>query len=239
MSLRPNRYRVAIGARIVTTFKSTARQLHSIALPSTAAGRAAAIDDALDGLARSALPLLDSIDVALGFPHVHHVVLPWQDAVLTSAERHAYAQAVLADEYGFGPGWEADWHCTLAQEAFGSASIASFMRRDVIEDMTAAARRRRLRLRIVRPLLIETIDAIADVRGRLPNDAVFVACGTQACEFAFRRDGQWHRAFSLSRGSQTEAECLLSAALLAQQFPAQIYNRADGGDDDGSMQRAR
>jgi hypothetical protein len=232
VSLRPNRYRVAIGARIVTTFKSTARPSHSIALPSTAAGRTAAIDDALAGLPRSALPLLDSIDVALGFPHVHHVVLPWQDAILTSAERHVYAQAVLAEEYGFSPGWEANWHCTLAQEAFGSASIASVMRRDVIEDVTAAARRRRLRFRIVRPLLIDIIESA----GRLPDDAVFVACGTQACEFAFRRDAQWHRAFSLPRGSQTEAECLLSAALLAQQFPAQIYNRAD---IDGSMQHAR
>lgn len=203
MSLRPNRYRAVIGSD----------------------DDLAAFDQALDGLARSRLSRLDTLDVAIGFPYAWHMVLPWQDAILSPAERDAYAQAMLAAQYGFAQDWQSDWTCLLTQESFGATCIASAIRRDVADVIAATAKRRGLRLRHLRPLLA---DVIASHPGRLPDDAVFMAAGEHACEFAFRRDAQWRQAFHLPRQAcshgalQTDADCLLAAALLARHFPAHV-----------------
>jgi hypothetical protein len=155
--------------------------------------------------------------VALAYPYARHAVLPWQDAVLAPAARNAYAEAMLAEEYGWAA---ADWHCTLAQESFGEPGIASALRRDIVDEIAAAAKKHRLHVRHIRPLLI---DAIARHRGALPGDAVFMTRQPDACEFAFREGAQWRHAFTLRNDGKSPAQCLMAAALLAQHFPQAVY----------------
>lgn len=200
MSLRPNRYLLTVGAD-------------------------AALDSVLAAMPRSRMPRLDSVQPLLAFPHVRHLALPWQDAILTPTERAAYAQAMLAEEYGFGPDWRNDWDCLLTQESFGAACIASAVCRKTTAGIAAAAERHGLRLRPPRTLLAETI---AGHRGKLPDDAVFMTAARLGCGFAFRRDGQWRQAFGLPRAEgQSDADCLRAAALMARHFPAHVFCTGD------------
>lgn len=204
MSLRPNRVRLAVGANLASD---------------------QALDSELAGMARSRMPRLDSVQPLLAFPHARHLALPWQDAILTPAERAAYARAMLAEEYGFAQGWENDWDCLLTQESFGAACIASAVCRKTMAGIAAAAERHGLRLRAPRTLLADTIGAH---RGSLPDDAVFMTAAPQGCEFAFRHDGQWRHAFSLPRAEgQSDADCLRSAALMARHFPIHVFGAAN------------
>lgn len=231
MSLRPNRYRLAIGARIELTLPGLTpqpRPIRSMPFPRDPGECLTAFDKMLEGLARSKLARLDSLEAVLGFPHARHLVLPWQDAIVAPADRRMYAQAMAAEEHGVLPERQNDWHCLLTQESFGQACIASAVCGKLVEAIALSAKNHGLRLRPLRTLLEETV---ARHPGPLPRDAVFMAAGLQACEFAFRRNGQWQQAFGLRRGQnglQTDAECLRSAALLARHFPPSVHA---GGHD--------
>jgi hypothetical protein len=179
--------------------------------------RIAALDLVLAGLPRSRMPMLDTIEVSVGYPYAHYLVLPWLDEIIAPADRHAYALAMFAQQYGLAA---EDWQCDIAQQSFGRAAIAALIRRDVVAELTAACKKSRLRLQRIRASLI---DRIARQAAALPDDAAFVTCQTDACEFAFRRDGQWHAAFTLRRGANTLERSLMAASMLAKQVPARVY----------------
>ncbi|MDB5774597.1 MAG: hypothetical protein JWP38_730 [Herbaspirillum sp.] len=143
-------------------------------------------------------------------------MLPWLDEIIAPADRHAYALAMFAQQYGLAA---QDWQCDIAQQSFGRPAIAGLIRRDVMAELAAACKRSGLRLQGIRASLIDRIAQQA----ALPDNAVFMTCQADACEFAFRRDGQWHAAFSLRRGGNTPEQSLMAASLLAKHVPARVY----------------
>lgn len=221
MSLRWIKYSAVIGAEI-TLRRSTSplTEAKNTALKVTETGevdRAASIDALIGEMPRSALPMLDAIEVAVGYPYANHMILPWQDEILAPADRLAYAESMLEQQYGIV---RSDWYCEIFQERFGCPAIASAIRRDVVDEIVNASKKQKLRLRRVHSLLADTISRQS---GALDVDAVFVSHQLGGYEFAFRRDGVWCNAFALRGTGQTAEQCLMSASMMANHFPTNIH----------------
>ncbi|PUA18838.1 hypothetical protein C7W93_02680 [Glaciimonas sp. PCH181] len=215
------KYSAVIGAEItLRTSGSPLDEAKNSALQVTEAGeidRASSIDALIAGLPRSALPMLDAIEVAVGYPYANHMILPWQDEILIPADRLAYAESMLEQQYGIV---RSDWYCEIFQERFACPAIASAIRRDVVDEIVSACKKQKLRLRRVHSLLADTINRQS---GAPDADAVFVSHQSGGYEFAFRRDGIWCNAFALRGIGQTAEQCLISASMMANHFPTNIH----------------
>lgn len=220
MSLRWNKYVVFAGHRVSAILQVRSMgQVQSMNLSDVADTRFATLETVIGSITRSKLPRLDTIQVVLGYPYTRYMILPWQDTILAPVDRHAYAEVMLGREYGMTV---SDWYCKVSQERFGQAAIASAMRRDIVDELVAICQKNTLRLQSVRPVLIDTIDRYSGV---LHDDAVFVVDQSDAYEFAFRRHGVWHHAFSLRGAGRTRDQCLMSASVMANHFPSHVHVR--------------
>ncbi|MGS0741043.1 hypothetical protein ACVBEF_04270 [Glaciimonas sp. GG7] len=232
MSLRWIKYSAVIGTEIAIRLSgSKLAQAQKVDFPSAwgdAVERTAIIEAVINALPRSALTRLDTLEVAIGYPYANNMILPWQDDILVPADRLAYAESMLEQQYGIAL---SEWYCEISQERFGCPAIASAIRRDIVDEIVAASKQQKLRLKSVRALLTDTI---ASHPGALPADAVFVVRQSAGYEFAFRQDGMWRNAFALPGAGQTTEQCLMSASMMANHFPVNIYLNDIATDDDAS-----
>ncbi|KAF3998300.1 hypothetical protein [Glaciimonas immobilis] len=183
----------------------------------SAADRVATLDAILAQLPRGSLSLFDAIAVSVGYPYVHHMILPWQDEVIVPADRIAYAESMLEQQYGIA---RADWYCEIAQERFGCAAIASAIRRDIVDEIVSACKKNAIRLLGLSTVLTESIKAYS---GSSHPDAVYVVRHSDGYEFAFRRDRLWVNAFALPGTGQTPEQAVMAASMMANYFPTDIH----------------
>ena len=220
MSLRWNKYIAVIGTEITITLSGkplAQAQKHGAAPARNAVARSVYFDALIAALPRSQLSILDGIEVAVGYPYVNHMILPWQDEIIAPADRLAYAESMLQQHYGLV---RADWYCEISQEKFGCPAIASAIRRDIVDEILLACNTQKLRVQRVQTLLSDTIDRHPGV---LHADAVFIVQQAEGYEFGFRRDGRWCNAFALPGQGQNAADCLMSASIMANIFPTNVY----------------
>lgn len=220
MSLRWIKYIAVIGTEVaIRPSGIPIAQAQNFGLgPSGNAIECCATFDALIAtLPRSKLPLLDVIEVALGYPYVNHMILPWQDEIISPADRLAYAESMLEQHYGI---IRADWYCEISQEKFGCPAIASAIRRDIVDEIIAICKKQKLRLQRVQTLLSDTI---SHHPGLVQTDAVFVVRQSNSYEFAFRQAGIWCNAFTLPGAGQEPAQGVMSASIMANFFPVNVY----------------
>ena len=221
MSLRWNKYIAVIGAEVAIRLSDNPiAQTHKLALSSSSNSEecCATFDTLIATLPRSKLPMLDVIEIALGYPYVNHMILPWQDEIISPADRLAYAESMLEQHYGI---IRSDWYCEISQEKFGCPAIASAIRRDIVDEIIVVCKKQKIRLQRIQTLLSDTINRHPGV---LHTDAVFVVRQSESYEFAFRQDGIWRNAFTLPGVGQEPALCILSASILANFFPENVYS---------------
>ncbi|QRX82577.1 hypothetical protein [Glaciimonas sp. PAMC28666] len=220
MSLRWNKYRAVIGTEVTITSSRQPKALTRKLVLSPAQSvveRSAHFDTLIAALPRSQLSILDGIELAIGYPYVNHMILPWQDEIIAPADRLAYAESMLQQHYGLV---RSDWYCEISQEKFGRPAIASAIRRDIVDEILLACNNQKLRVQRVQTLLSDTIDRHPDV---LHADAVFVVQQADGYEFGFRQDGRWRYAFALPGNGQSAEDSLKSASIMANIFPTNIY----------------
>ena len=151
MSLRWNKYIAVIGSEITLHTRNTYHQQNN---QGAQIENISALADRLDKIARSRLPLLDTLTVLVGYPYVNYLVLPWQDEILTPMDRLDYAESMLEHEYGIA---RTASYCEIVQPRFASTAIATAVQRDVVDEVFAICKKRKLRLAGIRSLLAETI----------------------------------------------------------------------------------
>ena len=219
MSLRWNKYLAVIGTEVVIRQSGNPiAQAHKLGLSSFGNSVDYGTLDALIAtLPRSKLPMLDVIEVALGYPYVNHMILPWRDEIISPADRLAYAESMLEQHYGIV---RSDWYCEISQEKFGCAAIASAIRRDVVDAIIVVCKKHKFRLQRVQTLLSHTINRH---EGVLHTDALFVVRQLSGYEFAFRQNDLWCNAFTLPGSGEDSAHCVMSASIMANFFPVNVY----------------
>ena len=220
MSLRWNKYVAVIGTEVV--IRQSGNPIAQAQKPGLSSfGNSveccATLDALIATLPRSKLAMLDVIEVALGYPYVNHMILPWQDEIISPADRLAYAESMLEQHYGIV---RSDWYCEISQEKFGCPAIASAIRRDIVDDIITVCKKHKLRLQRVQTLLSDTINRHTGV---LHTDAVFVVRQLEGYEFAFRQHGIWCKAFTLPGSGEGPAHHVMSASIMANFFPVNVY----------------
>jgi hypothetical protein len=154
--LRPAEVRIARQRALVPSREPGARVhpvLEGQAGESEPTGRWRASVDALDaalaGSSRSA-----SLRVVVSDHFLRYALVPWNEKLVTDAERLAFARLAFAEIYG---NMVDGWSVVLDQQPAGMGSFACAMDRDLLQALRDVASRRGLRLRSVRAALADRI----------------------------------------------------------------------------------
>ncbi|TAL53581.1 hypothetical protein [Pandoraea sp.] len=164
---------------------------------------------------------LDRLNVLLGFPHVHYMVLPWQAGLATQAQWQAYAGALLAQRSGVPAERLAVW---IEAGRYGEPCLAAAAERDLLHGIDQLMRRHRLRRGACRAL---AADALLHHARRLPADALLAVPQPGACSFVARRENRWEDAFTLCFAHDDLRRQIAAACAMLGRLPAAV-RVADG-----------
>lgn len=162
-------------------------------------------------IARS--PRVHVTDVVLAYPHVHHLLLPWHDGILSPADRQAYARSTLEKQFEVSAG---DWICDFAWQGFGSTAIVCAIPRKHFDLVAAACSAHRLRMPRIGSLLVDAISVQPLCR---ESSALYMVRHAAYCEFALRRAGQWQGLLVLPGSGLTIGQLVLAACASTGDFP--------------------
>lgn len=124
--------------------------------------------------------------VILSNHFVRFLVLPWNEALLSGAEKLALVQHRFDEVYGEA---SSGWEFRLHEGAFESPSIACAIPQELLSQLKAQFESSPLRLRFVQPYLMTAFNAC---RGELGNQAFwFVLAERDNICIGLLQDGQW------------------------------------------------
>ena len=124
--------------------------------------------------------------VILSNHFVRFLVLPWNEAMLSGAEKMALVQHRFDEVYGEA---SSSWEFRLNEARFGSPSIACAIPQELLNRLKALFENTPLRLKFVQPYLMTAFNAC---RSELGNDATwFVLAERDNICVGLLQDGQW------------------------------------------------
>ncbi|QXI31658.1 hypothetical protein HU752_030200 [Pseudomonas vanderleydeniana] len=127
-----------------------------------------AIATLLERAPRSRLGYLERVDLLLGYPHVHYLLLPWQEGLYSDLDWQGFAMALFGQHHDLDP---TRWQVAVDPAPFGQARLAAAVGKELLEALQALLRARRLPIGSCRPLLV---DALRRHWRQLPADYRFV-----------------------------------------------------------------
>lgn len=138
---------------------------------------------------------------------VHYLMLPWNDVVLTDAEKLSLLQHRFAEVYGEA---SATWELRLNEGSFGSPSLASAVDQGLLEQLKNIFNESPLRLKSIQPYLMTAFNTC---RRKLGRDAAWFVLAEQGvfC-IGLLRNGQWQSI----RLRRTEGDWFDEAMLLLE-----------------------
>jgi hypothetical protein len=104
--------------------------------------------------------------VVLSNHFVRFLVLPWNEAILSGAEKMALVQHRFDEVYGEA---SADWDFRLSEGSFGAASIACAIPQKLLSQLKAIFENSSLRLKLVQPYLMTAFNACRRELGKEPT----------------------------------------------------------------------
>lgn len=124
--------------------------------------------------------------VILSNHFVRFLVLPWNEARLSRAEKMALVQHRFDEVYGEA---SSTWEFRLSEGAFGSPSIACAIPQELMNQLKATFEATPVRLKFVQPYLMTAFNAC---RKRLdPEPSWFVLAERDNICIGLQQDGQW------------------------------------------------
>lgn len=124
--------------------------------------------------------------VILSNHFVRFLVLPWNEAMLSGAEKMALVQHRFDEVYGEA---SSSWDFRLSEGSFGSPSIACAIPQELLSQLKALFEASPLHLKFVQPYLMTAFNAC---RSELGNDASwFVLAERDNICVGLLQDGQW------------------------------------------------
>lgn len=137
----------------------------------------------LEQAPRGRLRFLDRATVLLGFPHVHYLMLAWQDGLYSQADWQAFAEATFSQQAGLDA---EHWHIQVASSRFGQRRLAVAAPREWLHDLRELFKLHRLPLVTCSPLLTSVAQRYWQ---RLPDDCVLAVPEADSLSCLYRQHG--------------------------------------------------
>jgi hypothetical protein len=124
---------------------------------------------ALERFLHGPQPRTGELGIVLSNHFVRYLVIPWSERIASAQESRKYAEAAFEDVFGeVSAGWEI---CT-SPEGSGMPRLAAAVDRALLENIRAAAKRSRLRLKSVQPYLMAAYNRVVAPLGE--KDFIFM-----------------------------------------------------------------
>ncbi len=150
---------------------------------------------------------------------MRYQLLPWNDVMLTDAEKRVLLEVRFAEAYGESS--EA-WSLRVNEGAYGCPSLASAMDSDLLNQLTEACGKSALRLRSVQPYLMTAFNSCRRELGK--GSAWFVITEYGVCCIGLLKDGEWQ----CIRLRRTEGDWFEEAMLLLEREMLRAENQDKG-----------
>ncbi|MGU3781975.1 hypothetical protein [Burkholderia metallica] len=172
---------------------------------------AEALAQVLAGLPKARVPMLNRVQVIVGHPWSHGVVLPWQDGLVSDAAWDGYARALFAARAQRGA-----LRIRVEAGPHGRARLAVAVCDTLLDTLAAVCRAAGRRLVGARDALSASLDAHA---GRVGGDDFrYALLQPRVVTCVFRRAGEWADVVTLPRaGGRRLDDWFAAAALMAGQ----------------------
>ena len=165
----------------------------------------------LEQAPRGRVGFLDRATVLLGFPHVHYLMLPWQDGLYSQDDWQGFAEAMFGQQAGIDP---EHWHVQVANSLFGQQRLGVATPRQLLQDLRELFRLNRLPLITCAPLLTAVA---AQYWRRLPDDCVLAVPEAESLSCLYRHQGVIDQVCVIpTQPGSTLSDNLFSADLLAE-----------------------
>ena len=169
----------------------------------------AACASLLEQAPRGRAPFLDRATVLLGFPHVHYLMLPWQDGMHRMEDWQAFAETAFSQQADLDP---THWHVHVARHDFGQACLAVAISRELLSDLRALFKLKTLPLVTCTPLL----SAVArQYWAQLPADCVLAVPEPGALSCLYVQDASARQVCAMATSSPL-SDSLFAAAMLVE-----------------------
>ncbi|PRA32415.1 hypothetical protein [Pseudomonas poae] len=175
----------------------------------------AACAELLEQAPRGRVGFLDRATVLLGFPHVHYLMLPWQEGLYSRDDWQGFAEATFSQQASVDP---AQWRVQVANSLFGQQRLAVATPQDLLHDLRELFKLGRLPLVTCTPLLV----AVAQQYWRrLPDDCVLAVPEAESLSCLYRQGGVIDQVCVIpTRTDSTLSDNLFTAGLLADRHAA-------------------
>ncbi|WP_175689619.1 hypothetical protein [Burkholderia anthina] len=172
---------------------------------------AEALAQVLGGLPKARVPMLNRVQVIVGHPWSHGVVLPWQEGLVSDAAWDGYARALFAARAQRGA-----LRIRIEAGPHGRARLAVAVCDTLLASLAAVCRAAGRRLVSVRDALSVSLDTLAARAGG--DDFRHALLQPRVVTCAFRRAGEWADVVTLPRaGGRRLDDWFAAAALMAGQ----------------------
>ncbi|AXM94998.1 hypothetical protein ACU5P1_13495 [Pseudomonas plecoglossicida] len=155
-------------------------------------------------------------------------LVPWSDAIGTSAELDAYARACFEHLYGQSLD---DWRIVLSPERAGTARIATALPQALLQGLQALGDESRLKLRSVQPYLMAAYNRCSAQLGQ--GDFLFVLAEPRRSVLLMAAGGAWQQVLAQGCADSDQAlQALIdrTCELYGEQLPP-VYLHAPGRGD--------
>ena len=161
--------------------------------------------------------LVTLISVLLGFPHVHYLMLPWQDGLYSPDDWQGFARATFLQDAGVDP---AQCQVQIASAPFGAARLAVATPLELLRALRLLFRAQHLPLGACLPLLTATAQRYWQ---QLPADGVLAVPEASALSCLYLHGGEATQACALRVAPGTPLHSsLFAAAVLSAENPAAV-----------------
>ncbi len=171
----------------------------------------------LEQAPRGRLKRLDRAHVLLGFPHVHYLMLPWQDGLYSPDDWQGFARATFLQDAGVDP---AQCQVQIASAPFGAARLAVATPLELLHALRLLFQAQHLPLGTCLPLLTATAQRYWQ---QLPADGVLAVPEASALSCLYLHGGEATQACALPVAPGTPLHSsLFAAAVLSAENPAAV-----------------
>lgn len=171
----------------------------------------------LEQVPRGPVRFLDRATLLLGFPHVHYLMLPWQDGLYSPDDWQGFARATFLQDAGVDP---AQCQVQIASAPFGAARLAVATPLELLHALRLLFQAQHLPLGTCLPLLTATAQRYWQ---QLPADGVLAVPEASALSCLYLHGGEATQACALPVAPGTPLHSsLFAAAVLSAENPAAV-----------------
>ncbi|CAD5203358.1 hypothetical protein [Pseudomonas sp. FEN] len=152
------------------------------------------------------LSYLERVTLLLGFPHVHYLVLPWQEGLYSPLDWQGFALALFSQQTDLDA---AQWQVAIDPARFGQVRLAAAVNNALVEALLALFQARHLPIKACTPLLV---DALQRHWHELPRDYRFAVREPDALSCVFAHQGMPAQVCVLPLSQQTSLSDALRVA---------------------------